>query len=396
MNRPLAGVRVIEFANLVAGPYCGMLLADLGADVVKVEPLQGDLARHIGPFVGENSLFFFGVNRGKRSLAVDAKNPSARHLLRELARQADVMVHNLRPGAMERIGLGYQELSALNPGLVYAVISAFGTEGPDADRTGIDLIFQGESGMMAITGADGDPPHKTATTIADFLAGTNAALAIVAALAERGATGRGGLVETSLRDGLIAVQGAWAASYFATGAQPARTGTASPVTAPNQTFTTADGYLNLAIVSDHHFDRACQLLGLEEVAGDPRFGSNDDRVRHREELATLFGRVLATEPTDHWLKLLGGAGLPVGRILTFPEVFSDPQVLHNQMRWQVEHPRVGAMPMAGSPLRTGGAPLIASLPPPLLGEHTETILTELGVSSARLEQLIAQRAVAVG
>jgi len=391
MSEPLDGVRVLEFGNLVAAPYCGMLLADLGADVIKVEPPDGDLARHIGPFIDGVSCFYRAVNRGKRSVALDPKHPEARHLIWELAKSSDVVIHNLRPGGMERMGLAYVDLADRNPGLVYAVISAFGTSGPYADRSGIDLVFQGESGMMSIGGEPGGEPHKTATTIADFVAGTNAALLVAAALASRGATGRGRLVETSLRDGLIAVQAGWNAIYFATGRQPPRTGTASPVTAPNQTFATADGHLNVAIVSDRHFRTACELLDLQALVADERFCSNELRVVHRGELAELFQEVLAIKPTEYWMQLLGGAGLPVGRILTLPEVFADPQVLHNEMAVTRDE-RVSQ----GSPLRSNGVSLIAHRPPPTLGEHTVAVVGELGVAGSRLERLVAEGALLVG
>jgi crotonobetainyl-CoA:carnitine CoA-transferase CaiB-like acyl-CoA transferase len=368
-----------------------MLLADLGADVIKVEPPEGDLARHIGPFINGESCFFQAVNRGKRSFAADPKNPEARHLLWELARSSDVVIHNLRRGAMERMGLDYEGLAERNHGLVYAVISAFGTSGPYADRSGIDLVFQGESGMMSIAGEPGGEPQKTATTIADFVAGTNAALLITAALTARGTTGRGRLVETSLRDGLIGVQAGWNALYFATGDQPPRTGTASPVTAPNQTFATADGHLNLAIVSDRHFARACELLDLEHLIADARFSSNQARVVNRHELASLFQEVLGIKPTDHWMELLGGAGLPVGRILTLPQVFSDPQVIHNKMVLS----REGVITQ-GSPLRSEGSVLMADRPPPGLGEHTSAVAAELGVAGSRLERLVSEGALLVG
>ena len=390
MSGPLAGVRVLEFGNLVAAPYAGMLLADLGADVIKVEPPEGDLARHIGPFIDGVSSFYQAVNRGKRSFAADPKHPDARHLLWELARSSDVVIHNLRRGSMERMGLDYDGLAERNRGLVYAVISAFGTSGPYADRSGIDLVFQGESGMMSIAGEPGGEPQKTATTIADFVAGTNAALLVAAALASRGATGRGRFVETSLRDGLIGVQAGWNALYFATGKQPPRTGTASPLTAPNQTFAAADGQLNLAIVSDRHFVRACELLDLEKLLTDPRFSTNQTRVLHREELASLFQEVLAVKPTDHWMELLGGAGLPVGRILSLPQVFADPQVIHNQMVMDRE-----GITTQGSPLRSDGSALIADRPPPALGEHTAAVVAELGVVGSRLERMLSEGALFV-
>ena len=323
---PLDGIRVIEFGNLVAAPYCGMLLADLGAEVIKVEPLTGDLAREIGPFYGSESAFFIGVNRGKQSLALDSKDEAMRSRLWQLCANADVGDPQLRRGAMERMGLGYEALSGFAPHLVYAAITAFGGRGPDADRSGIDLIFQGEAGMMSITGGEDDPPRKTATTIADFLAGTNAALAICAAL--RGGGGRNGgvgrLIEISLRDGLIAAQAGWNAQYFVTGSQPPRTGTASPVTGPNQALRSADGHFNLAVVSDRHFVQVCSVLGLEELATDPRFLTNPARVANRNELTALLESALGREGTEHWLSAFGDAGVPVGRILDLPRSFLRP------------------------------------------------------------------------
>ena len=376
MNPPLRGVRVIELGNLVAAPYCTMLLADLGADVIKVEPEEGDLARQIGPFVRGESSFFLAVNRGKRSVVVDAKSDQGRHLLTGLVEQADVVVHNLRQGAMERMGLGYPDLVVANPGLIYASISAFGSSGPYATRAGIDLVFQGEAGMMLINGHPGDPPQKTATTIGDFLAGTNTALLVCAALAARGVTGRGQLVETSLRDGLVAVQGAWNALYFTHSQQPERTGTASPVTAPNQTFATADGFINLAVVSERHFRLLCSVLGAEHLAADPQFRTNELRVEHRSELESYLRPLLQAETTEHWMETLAAAGLPVGRILTLEEVFQDSQILHNQMLVEMDHPVRGTVSLTGSPLRAGGVPLLSHRRPPRLGEHTAEVLTQ--------------------
>ena len=389
---PLDGIRVIEFGNLVAAPYCGMLLADLGAEIIKVEPFTGDLAREIGPFYGSDSAFFIGVNRGKQSLALDSKDDAMRSRLWQLCANADVVVHNLRKGAMERMGLGHDALSGFAPHLVYAAITAFGGRGPYADRSGIDLIFQGEAGMISITGDVDDPPRKTATTIADFLAGTNAALAICAALKGGGGRngGEGRLIEISFRDGLIAAQAGWNAQYFATGSQPPRTGTASPVTGPNQALRSADGYFNLAVVSDRHFRQVCSVLGLEEVATDPRFATNPDRVANREELTRVLESALIHEGTDHWLEAFGATGVPVGRILDLPEVFSDPQVIFNEMLTVIDHPTVGAVRIQGSPIQIDAQPARAQTAPPLLGQHTRSLLMNLGMSTEEVDRALAE------
>ncbi len=393
---PLDGIRVVEFGNLVAAPYCGMLLADLGAEVIKVEPITGDLARAIGPFINGESAFFMAVNRGKSSLSADPKVPAVAAALRCLVTGADVVVHNLRLGAMERMGLGYVHVTTDTPGLIYAVISAFGTSGPSAERAGIDLVFQGESGMMSITGEEGESHHKTATTIADFVAGTNAAAAICAALVGRSVSGRGRLVEVSLRDGLIAVQAGWNAQFFATGQQPARTGTASPVTAPNQTFRTGDGHINLAVVSDRHFAEVCTLLALDDLVDDPRFADNASRVSNRQELTAAIEAALAKESTDHWIDLFGRAGLAVGRLLDLSSVFDDPQVIHNEMLVEMQHQRAGAIKVSGSPLRLDGEPARASGSPPILGGESRRILLSAGLSNEEVDHLVADQAVVLG
>ena len=393
---PLDGIRVVEFGNLVAAPYCGMLLADLGADVIKVEPTTGDLSRAIGPFIKGESAFFMAVNRGKSSLAADPKVPVVAAALRRLVIGADVVVHNLRLGAMERMGLGHDDLAAAAPGLIYAVISAFGTTGPAAGRAGIDLVFQGESGMMSITGAEGEDPHKTATTIADFVAGTNAVAAICAALVGRSVSGRGRLVNVSLRDGLIAVQAGWNAQFFATGLKPSKTGTASPVTAPNQTLQTRDGHINIAVVSDRHFVQLCRLLVLDELFDDPRFADNDSRVSNRAALADALEGVLGKQSTDHWIEMLGGAGLAVGRLLDLSAVFEDPQVIHNEMLVEMQHQTAGPIRVSGSPLRLDGEPARASQPPPVLGGGSRPILLSAGLNSDEIDQLVADHAVVMG
>jgi crotonobetainyl-CoA:carnitine CoA-transferase CaiB-like acyl-CoA transferase len=386
---PLAGVRVVEFGNLIAAPYCGMLLADLGADVTKVEPPKGDLARQIGPFQFGESVFFMAVNRGKRSLAADTKQAAVRRWVKKLCLEADVVVHNLRRGAMAGMGLGYDQIAASNQAVVYTEITAFGAEGPYADRVGIDLIFQGESGMMSITGEPGEPPHKTATTIGDFVAGTNAALAICAALVEREKSGRGMLIDVPLRDGLIAVQAGWNALYFSTKSQPELTGTASPITAPNQTFSTADGFLNVAIVSDQHFRKLCDVLGLGSLAGDSRFSTNDARVKHRRQLADRLQSILTTETTGKWMSRLQEAGLPAGRVLNLAEVFSDPQVLHNRMMVESRHPVAGPVITQGSPIRLDREPALAEVAAPGLGQHSRAVLEESGAGAEALEEAVA-------
>ncbi len=362
---PLNGIRVVEFGNLVAAPYATMMLADLGAEVIKVEPPEGELGRHFGPRIGGESAFFLAHNRGKRSVTVDLASQRGKAI--ELAAGADVVVSNLRHGVLERHGLDHPSISQINRRVIYAVISAFGADGPYADRAGIDIIFQAESGMVSITGEEDGPPGKTATTIGDYLAGTNAALAVCAALVERERTGVGRQVEIGLRDGLIAAQGGWNALAFASGEQPRRTGTASPFLAPNQVFETADGLLALAIVSDRHFRVLAEAVQRPDLA--ERYPTNPERMAHHAELVETLTEVFRTRPARHWVDLLTETGLPVGRVLTLPEVWEDPQVIHNRMVLELDHPGGGSFRTIGSPLRTDGRPLVSQLGPPRLGQH---------------------------
>lgn len=390
---PLSGIRVVEFGNLIAAPYAGMLLADLGADVIKIEPPSGDLGRGFGPYIGGESVFFMAVNRGKRSLAIDPKHPDARPWLDRLVEQADVVVNNLRSGAMDRMGYDEDRLRQMNPAVVYAVVSAFGTDGPYADRAGIDVIFQAESGMISLTGHPGDPPQKTATTIGDYVAATNAALTISAALVERERTGRGRRVEVSLRDGLLAVQSGWWALYFANDEQPERTGTASPYLAPNQVFAASDGHFALAIVSDRHFEILCRELDRPDLA--ERYPTNQERMDDRARLVGELSGIFRQRPSEEWVARLGAAGLPVGRLLDLNGVVADPQVRHNQMVVEADHPRAGHIRGIGSPLRLDGAPALAARPAPVLGGDTRSVLAGLGADEAEIGRLVQAGAVVV-
>ncbi|MGH8871952.1 MAG: CaiB/BaiF CoA transferase family protein [Acidimicrobiia bacterium] len=381
---PLDGTLVVEFGNLIAAPYAAMLLADLGARVIKVEPPEGDLGRGFGPYQNGESTFFMMVNRGKESLALDTKHWVSKRVLDNLVRKADVLVHNLRHGAMERMGLGVDRARELNPGIIYASIAAFGAEGPYAARAGVDIVFQGESGMISITGEPKDGPRKTAATIGDYVAGTNAALAVAAALTERPRRGR--RVDISLRDGVMAVQSAWNALAFAADEQPERTGTASPYLAPNQVFQAADGPFTLAIVSDRHFRVLAETLGLPELVDS--YPTNEQRMAGRATLARKLTRVFKTEKADHWVSLLGEAGLPVGHVLTLTEALSDPQARHNQMIVRYDHPVAGEVRTTGSPIHVDGSPARAGSMPPTLGQHTRGLLRELGVDPDTVEQMV--------
>lgn len=359
---PLSGIRVVEIGNLIAAPYAGMMLADLGADVTKIEPPSGDLGRRFGPYQRGESVFFLSVNRGKRTEIIDFRSETGRRRARDLVEVADVLIHNLRAGAIERLGLGEDDVREYNPTIVYGVASAFGADGPYATRAGIDIVFQAESGMISVTGSEGDPPMKTATTIGDYVAATNLVAGVCAALAEPGRPGR--RVDVALRDSLIAVQGGWNAIAFHQGGQPARIGTASIFTAPNQVFATADGHIALAIISDEHFTRLCDALDLAELA--EQFPTNDERMDAVDELKAVLSPIFAGNSSQHWIDELVGIGLPIGRVLTYPEVWNDPQARHNEMIVEMEHPTAGKVRMVGSPIRIDGRSTTSRRPPPSL------------------------------
>ncbi len=381
---PLHGVLVVEFGNLIAAPYACMLLADLGARVVKVEPAGGDLGRRFGPFQGDESSFFMAVNRGKESLALDTKDWLSKRVLDNLVKKADVLVHNLRPGAIERLGFGEARARDLNLNLVYGVVSAFGADGPYARRAGVDVVFQGESGMISISGDPRDGPHKTATTIADYVAGTNMALAVSAALAKK--RPRGCRIDVSLRDGVMAVQSGWNALALAAGGDPARTGTASPFISPNQVFTASDAPFTLAIVSDRHFELMADALERPDLA--KAYPDNASRMEHRDQLARKLARIFKTEPAEYWIELFEQVGLPTGRVLTLTESLADPQARHNEMLVEMEHPTAGPIRVTGSPIRIDGSPARSASPPMPLGQHTRSLLAELGLDASTIDEMI--------
>lgn len=388
---PLSGNLIVEFGNLIAAPYAGMLLADLGARVVKVEPRSGDLGRQFGPYVKDESAFFMSVNRGKESISLDTKDWVSKRVLDNLVRKADVVLHNLRHGAMERLGLDEDRCRELNPDIIYAVVSAFGATGPYSKRPGIDIIFQGESGMISITGEAKDGPRKTATTIGDYVAGTNMALSIAAALGEQPQRGR--RLDVSLRDGLMAVQSGWNAINFAEHRQPERTGTASPFLAPNGVFAASDGDFTLAIVSDRHFQLLCDAIERPDLA--ETYPTNELRMADRESLTRKISRVFKGETVEYWIEVLEGAGLPVGRVLTITEAFDDPQARHHEMLVEFDHPTAGHVRTTGSPLRIDNEQMQAEMLPPMLGEHTRKILREMGVDGETVDSMIEEgRAIA--
>ena len=393
---PLEGVRVLDLTQIMAGPYCAMTLGDMGADVVKVEkPNGGDDARRMGPpFIEGESAAFLGINRNKRSVVVDMRTDGGREIVQELARRSDILIQNFRPGSLERMGLGYEQVREINPAIIYCTISGFGATGPYARRGGFDLVAQGMSGLMSVTGHPGAPPTKIGAPICDLNAGMFAAIGILTAYVNRLRTGTGQHVDTSLLEGGIAYTFWESAMYFATGEPPGPMGSAHRLTAPYQAFETADGYINVGAANQANWERLSAAIGRDDLASDPRFARPRDRMENLGALVSTLEETFARETTGHWLTALEAAGVPAGPIYTLDEVYADPQVRARDMVVETEHPTAGRVRNIGIPVKLSETPGAFRRPAPALGEHTDEVLRELGVSDARAAELRESGAVA--
>jgi crotonobetainyl-CoA:carnitine CoA-transferase CaiB-like acyl-CoA transferase len=391
----LGGLRVLDLSRILSGPFCTMILSDLGADVIKVENHQdGDDTRAWGPpFQGDDAAYFLSVNRNKRGISVDLKDQECRALVARLAATADVVVENFRPGTAARLGLGYEQVSQDNPGVVYASISGYGQTGPYRDEPGYDAIAQALSGVMSVTGEADGPPVRVGVSGADLAAGMWATIGILAALGERERTGSGQWVDVSLLDGQIAWLAYVAGGYFATGDIPARYGSAHPTIVPYQAFPTADGHIMVAAGNDTLWRRFAAAIGIGHLADDPRFATNPDRVRNRAELLPLIERILVTRSGHEWSAVLSEAKVPAGRINTVDQALAHPQVVARDMVADMVHKTAGKLQTVASPLKMSASPTHVRTPPPLLGEHTDAVFTALGVDAARLAELRARGAV---
>ncbi|HUF42038.1 MAG TPA: CoA transferase [Verrucomicrobiae bacterium] len=387
---PLDGVRVLDLTRVVAGPYCAMFLGDLGAEVVKVEqPGTGDDTRGWGPpFTGGESAYYLCINRNKKSIALDLKSAKEVELVRQLAQAADVVIENFRPGTMERLGLGEEELRELNPRLIYASLTGFGADGPMSGWPGYDLIVQAWGGLMSITGTPDGEPVKVGVAIIDLVAGLMLGKAITAALFAREKIGVGQRIDTSLLEAEVASLINVGSNYLIGGKIPARWGNAHPNIVPYQNFKTADGYLVIGVASEVIWKRFCQAIGRMELAEDPRFANNSTRVENRVELISVLAEVFLGRSNEIWLKLLNDAEVPCAPVQTIDRVFQAPQVLHRDMLVEIEHPTAGKVPMAGIPVKFSVTPASVRLPPPLLGQHTDEVLkTWLGMTDEAIEDL---------
>lgn len=395
---PLAGITVVDCSTVLAGPYCTMLLGDLGANVLKVEPPEGDATRTWGPpWVGDalagtrTAAYYLAINRNKRSLRLDLRRDEGRAVLRRLLERGDVVVENLRVGGFEKLGFSDEVLRALNPALLHLAISGFGTTGPDAAKPGYDFVIQAVGGLMSITGEPSGGPLKVGVAISDVVTGLFGAVAILGGLfgRERAAGSASPRIDVSLLESTLAVLVNQAQNAFVTGRPPARLGNAHPSIVPYETFATADGEIAVAVGSERQWTRFCEAVGVPELASDPRFATNGSRVEHRADLIPLLGARFATEATATWLAALDEAGIPCGPILDVVEAFASPQARALGARVPVSHPRLGAVDQVASPFRFDGERGVTRLAPPFVGEHSREILSEAGYSTFEIDRLVA-------
>jgi crotonobetainyl-CoA:carnitine CoA-transferase CaiB-like acyl-CoA transferase len=395
MSGPLAGFTIVDLTRVLSGPYCTMVLGDLGARVIKVEhPGKGDDTRHWGPpFLGDESAYFLSVNRNKESVTIDFKPAEGRAVLERLLARADVLVENFRPGTLDRAGLGWEAVHQRHPRLVYASISGYGQTGPRREEAGYDAVMQAEGGLMSVTGDEDRPGYRLGVAITDMVAGLYCAQGITAALLARERSGVGQRVDIGMLDTTAALLTYQAGNFFATGKTPKRKGNRHATIAPYETFTTSDGEIVIAVGNDEIWKRLCPAIGLPELAADPRFLTNKDRIAHYDTMQPILARAFATATAGEWVARLNAAGVPNGEVRDIGQMLNDPQLAARQMIETLMHPTVGATRVMGAPIKLSATPASVRTAPPVLGQHTDAVLKELGYSPADITELRTARAI---
>jgi crotonobetainyl-CoA:carnitine CoA-transferase CaiB-like acyl-CoA transferase len=388
MTGPLEGIRVLELSRHLAGPFAAMTLGDLGAEVLKIEPpVRGDDTRGFPPYWNGESCYFLSANRNKRSMTLDLASAEGQEILSALIVDSDILIENFRTGTMERWGLGYAQLREVNPRLIYCAISAVGSDGPDRDRAGVDLLMQAYGGLMSITGEEGGAPVRVGTSLVDLTAGANAVQGILAALYLRERTGQGQRIESSLLEGQVSWLTYHAVSYFASGEVPGRLGSSHASVAPYGAFPTGNGYLVVAVATDALWRRFCGALGREELIDDPRFATNPLRCRNREVLDAMVTVALGSRSAEAWAEVMDSAGVPCSPVNSIETVLNLPQVLHRQMVVDIPRDDIPELRLPGIAIKLSTTPGTVRLPPPRLGEHTDAVLREMGYSDKQISDM---------
>jgi CoA:oxalate CoA-transferase len=388
MRMPLSGIKVVDLTRILAGPFCTMMLADLGAEVIKIEPPKdGDPLRAQGVIRDGLSWYYASFNRNKKSLTLDLYSPEGKEVLGSLIRQSDVVVDNFRPGVMQKMGFGYDRLKVLKPDIIYCGITGFGATGPYRDRPAFDFIIQAMSGFMSLNNKEGQEPIRASIPISDLLAGLYAGLGILAALHHRKETGQGQEVQTSLMDALISFFGYLSANFLATSKLPVRTGNDHPIIAPYGIFKAKDGDIAIAPSNEQVYQKFLVALGLTHLNDDPHFATNDRRIMNREKINAIVQEKIEQSPRDYWIDYLNRCGVPCGVIMNLEQVFQDPQVLHQEMVLEVDHSGHGPVKMTGFPVKLGSTPCQVYRPAPRLGEHTDEILRSIHLDQDSITRL---------
>ena len=390
----LEGIRVVDLTRILSGPFCSMFLADMGAEVIKIEdPREGDPVRAQGEIVNGYSSYFATFNRNKRSLTLDLRKEDGKAILRDLIRRADVVVNNYRPGVMDKMGLGRDQLRALKPDIISCHVTGFGLDGPYKDRPSFDFIAQAMSGFMSVNGFEDGPPMRAAPPVSDLVAGAYAAMGIMAALVRRARTGEGEEVATALTDSMTSMLAYFAANFFANGKLPQRTGNDHAIASPYGLFEAADGQVAIAPANDAVYAKLLEALALTHLAAQPEYRNNAERYARRSAINGEINARTRTQTVAHWIDQLNAAGVPCGRVLNVAEVFDDPQTQHQQMRVSILHPQLGRMDVLGFPIKFTDDPCRMHRPPPLLGADTEAILSELGRDASAIAALRAAKVI---